>query len=61
MQALKDSLPAEGLGGQGGIPVNVSAESRPTAVTAGCPPQQQRRGPYNEQVFNYGNSIVLMA
>ena len=69
MQALKDSLPAGGLSGQGGIPVNVTAGSgpaavtagsRPVAVTAGFRPQQQPRGPYNKQVLNHGTSLVLM-
>ncbi len=52
MQAPKDSLPAGGLGGMGGIPVTVTAGSRP---------QQQPRGPYNMQVFDHGNTLVLMA
>jgi len=65
MQALKDSLPAGGVSGQGGIPVNVTAGpgqagvtagSCPAAVTAGSCPQQQPRGPYNKQVLNHGNS-----
>ena len=69
MQALKDSLPAGGFSGQGGIPVNVTAGSCPAAVTAGSRPaaitarsrpQQQPRGPYNKQVFNHGTSLVLM-
>ncbi len=52
MQALKESLPAGELGGMGGIQVT---------VTAGSLPQQQPRGPYNMQVFNHGNTQVLMA
>ncbi len=51
-QALKDSLPAGGVSGQGGISVN---------VTASPPPQQQPKGPYNEQVPEHGSSLVLMA
>ena len=38
MQALKDSLPAGGFSGQGGIPVNATAGSGPAAVTAGSRP-----------------------
>ena len=52
IQALKESLPVVELGGMGGIPVT---------VTAGSLPQQQPRGPYNMQVFNLGNTQVLMA
>jgi len=52
MQALKESLPAGELGGMGCIPVT---------VTAGSLPQQQPRGPYNMQVFNHGNTQMLMA
>ena len=51
MQALKDSLPAAGFSGQGGIPVNVTAGSSPAAVTAASRPQQQSKGPYNKQVL----------